>query len=155
VTDLFRNRSAAGCLLDSAGEAELVPPDGRIRPGHGGRDMDSTAIVEQVVRKGWAGADASTLEELVSPGRVTELLSLFHRAFTDVGLNEFGPIFSNADGTMVAFFGEMHLRQVADFLHVSAVGRQADVGFTGIFRVDAGKVAQMWAEMDFAALYVS
>jgi hypothetical protein len=102
--------------------------------------MDSTAIVEQVVRKGWAGADASTLEELVSPGRVTELLSLFHRAFTDVGLNEFGPIFSNADGTMVAFFGEMHLRQVADFLHVSAVGRQADVGFTGIFRVDAGKV---------------
>ena len=117
--------------------------------------MDSTAIVEQVVRKGWAGADASTLEELVSPGRVTELLSLFHRAFTDVGLNEFGPIFSNADGTMVAFFGEMHLRQVADFLHVSAVGRQADVGFTGIFRVDSGKVAQMWAEMDFAALYVS
>jgi len=115
--------------------------------------MDSTAIVEQVVRKGWVGADGSALDELVSSGRVTEILRLFHEAFTDVELTEFGPIFSNADGTMVAFFGEMHLRQVADFLHVSAVGRQADVGFTGIFRVESGQVAQMWVEMDFAALY--
>jgi hypothetical protein len=117
------------------------------------RDMNSTAIVEQVVRKGWVGADGSTLDELVSSGRVTEILRLFHEAFTDVELTEFGPIFSNADGTMVAFYGEMHLRQVADFLHVSAVGRQADVGFTGIFRVESGQVAQMWVEMDFAALY--
>jgi hypothetical protein len=117
------------------------------------RDMNNTAIVEQVVRKGWAGADGSTLDELVSSDRVTEIIHLFHKAFTDVELTEFGPIFSNADGTMVAFFGEMHLRQVADFLHVSAVGRQADVGFTGIFRVESGQVAQMWVEMDFAALY--
>jgi hypothetical protein len=49
----------------------------------------------------------------------------------------------------------MHLRQVAGFLHVTAVGREADVGFTGIFRVEAGRVAQMWTEMDFAALYAS
>jgi hypothetical protein len=117
--------------------------------------MDSTAIVEQVVRKAWAGGDTSALAELVSPGRVTEILELFHRAFTDVELNEFGPVFSNAEGTMVAFFGEMHLRQVAGFLHVTAVGREADVGFTGIFRVEAGRVAQMWTEMDFAALYAS
>ena len=115
--------------------------------------MNSTAIVEQVVRKGWVGADGSTLDELVSSGRVTEILRLFHEAFTDVELTEFGPIFSNADGTMVAFFGAMHLSQVADFLHVSAVGRQAGVGFTGIFRVESGQVAQMWVEMDFAALY--
>jgi hypothetical protein len=115
--------------------------------------MDSTAIVEQVVRNAWAGADGSVLDELVSSGRVREILRLFHTAFTDVELTEFGPVFSNADGTMVAFYGEMRLRQVADFLHVSAVGRQADVGFTGIFRVDADQVAQMWVEMDFAALY--
>ena len=50
--------------------------------------MNSTAIVEQVVRKGWVGADGSTLDELVSPGRVTEILELFHRAFTDVELTE-------------------------------------------------------------------
>ena len=115
--------------------------------------MDSTAIVEQVVRKGLAGADGSVLNELVSSARVTEIFHLFHKAFTDVELTQFGPIFGNADGTMVAFFGEMHLRQVADFLHVSAVGRQADVGFTGIFRVEASQVTQMWVEMDFAALY--
>ena len=115
--------------------------------------MDSTAIVEQVVRKGLAGADGSVLNELVSSARVTEIFHLFHKAFTDVELTQFGPIFGNADGTMVAFFGEMHLRQVADFLHVSAVGRQAVVGFTGIFRVEASQVAQMWVEMDFAALY--
>jgi hypothetical protein len=115
--------------------------------------MNSTAIVEQVIRKGWVGADGSALDELVSSGRVTEILRLFHQAFTDVELSEFGPIFSNADGTMVAFFGEMRLRQVADFLHVSAVGQQADVGFAGIFRVESGQVAQMWVEMDFAALY--
>jgi hypothetical protein len=47
----------------------------------------------------------------------------------------------------------MHIRQVAGFLHVSAVGREADTGFTGIFRVKAGKVAQMRVEVDFAALY--
>jgi hypothetical protein len=137
----------------NAGEAEHGPPDGSIRPGMEERDMNSTAIVERVVRKGWVGADGSTLDELVSSGRVTEILRLFHEAFADVELTEFGPVFSNTDGTMVAFFGEMHLRQVADFLHVSAVGRQADVGFTGIFRVESGQVAQMWVEMDFAALY--
>ena len=115
--------------------------------------MSSAAVVEQVVRKGWAGADGSVLDELVSSGRVAGIFRLFHEAFTDVELTGFGPIFSNADGTMVAFFGEMHLRQVADFLHVSAVGRQAGVGFTGIFRVESGQVAQMWVEMDFAALY--
>jgi hypothetical protein len=117
--------------------------------------MDSAAIVEQVVRKAWAGGDTSALAELVSSGRVTETLELFHRAFTDVELNEFGPVFSNAEGTMVAFYGVMHVRQVAAFLHVTAVGREADVGFTGIFRVEAGRVAQMWVEMDFAALYAS
>jgi len=144
-----------GCMLRAvnAGEAEPGPPDGSIRPGMEERDMNSTAIVEQVVRKGWAGADGSVLDELVSSGRVAGIFRLFHEAFTDVELTGFGPIFSNADGTMVAFFGEMHLRQVADFLHVSAVGRQAGVGFTGIFRVESGQVAQMWVEMDFAALY--
>jgi hypothetical protein len=35
--------------------------------------MNSTAIVEQVVRKGWAGADGSTLDELVSSGRVASV----------------------------------------------------------------------------------
>jgi hypothetical protein len=47
--------------------------------------MNSTAIVEQVVRNGWVGADRSTLDELVSSGRVTEMLCLFHDAFTDGG----------------------------------------------------------------------
>ena len=53
----------------NAGEAEPGPPDGSIGPGMEERDMDSTAIVEQVVRKGWVGADRSTLDELVSSGR--------------------------------------------------------------------------------------
>jgi hypothetical protein len=64
--------------------------------------MNSTAIVEQVVRKGWVGADGSALDELVSSGRVTEILRLFHEAFTDVELTEFGPIFSNADTVISA-----------------------------------------------------
>jgi hypothetical protein len=117
--------------------------------------MDSTAMVERVIREVWAGADQAVLAELVAPGRVTDLLSLFHKAFTEVELTELEPVFGNADGTMVAFFGEMRLRQVADFLHVSAVGRRANVGFAGIFGVESGKVTRMWAEMDFAALYAS
>lgn len=115
--------------------------------------MDSTDVVERFIREAWIGADTTAMGETVSSERVKETFELFNVAFTDVKLNELGPLFSDANDSMVAFFGEMHLRQVADFLHVSAVGRQAEVGFTGIFRVEADKIAQMWVECDFAALY--
>jgi predicted ester cyclase len=115
--------------------------------------MESTTIVERFIREAWAGADADAMTETVSSEKVKEVFVLFNSAFTDVRLNDLGPIFSDADGGMVAFYGEMHIRQVADFLHVSAVGREADTGFTGIFRVEADKIAQMWVEVDFAALY--
>jgi hypothetical protein len=36
---------------------------------------------------------------------------------------------------------------------VSAVGAESDTGFTGILRVEADKITQMWVEVDFAALY--
>src|SRR6202451_700023 len=70
-----------GCMLRAvnAGEAEPGPPDGSIRTGMEESDMDSTAIVEQVIRKGWAGAGGSTLDELVSSDRVTEIIRLFHK----------------------------------------------------------------------------
>jgi hypothetical protein len=115
--------------------------------------MDSTAVVERFIREAWVGADAEALAETVSSDNVKEIFVLFNSVFTDVELNELGPVFSNADGSMVAFYGEMHLRQIADFLHVSAIGGQADVGFTGILGVEAERITQMWVEMDFASLY--
>jgi hypothetical protein len=115
--------------------------------------MDSTAIVERFIREAWVGADPTAMTETVSSAGVREIFELFNSAFTDVELNELGPVFSDAGGTMVAFYGEMHARQVAGFLHVTAVGRQADLGFTGIFRIEAEQIAQMWVEVDFAALY--
>jgi hypothetical protein len=115
--------------------------------------MDSTAVVERFIREAWVGADAEALTETVSSENVKEVFVLFNSAFADVELNELGPVFSNADGSMVAFYGEMHLRQTADFLHVSAIGGQADVGFTGILGVEAERINRMWVEMDFASLY--
>jgi hypothetical protein len=115
--------------------------------------MGSTTIVERFIREAWVAADTDVMAETVSAEGVKDVFVLFNSAFTDVRLNELGPIFSDAGGGMVAFYGEMHIRQVADFLHVSAVGREADTGFTGIFRVEADKITQMWVEVDFAALY--
>jgi hypothetical protein len=117
--------------------------------------LDSTAVVERFIREAWVGADATAMAETVSSAHVRELFELFNSVFTEVKLNELGPVFSDANGSMVAFYGEMHLRQIADFLHVSAIGREADVGFTGIFRIEAEQIAQMWVEMDFAALYAA
>jgi hypothetical protein len=121
----------------------------------GEQAMDSTTVVERFIRKAWADADTDAMTETVSSESVKEVFVLFNSAFTDVRLNELGPIFRDATGEMVAFYGEMHIRQVADFLHVSAVGREADAGFTGIFRVEADQISEMWVEVDFAALYAA
>ena len=114
--------------------------------------MDSVAIVEAFIREGLVGRNRSAVDQTVASPSVVGVTDLLQTAFADLALITLGPIFANADGSMVACFGQMHLRQVARFLHVDAVGREADVEFNGIYEITDGKISRMWVQLDFSAL---
>jgi hypothetical protein len=117
--------------------------------------MDNVAIIEALTRHGWIGGDTSILDTTVGTGEIRKLIDQFRASFTDLSLIDFGPIFASQDGQYVACHGTAHVRQIADFLHIKTAGHSADIGFTTIYRLDRGQVAQLWSEMDFAQLYAT
>jgi len=96
------------------------------------------------------------LAELVNSDEIPDLTLQFNNAFTDRAVNTLGPIFASAEGGHVACYANIHLRQVAPFLHVNAVGSQAnidiDIDIVAIYQVDDDKITHVWIERDMAGL---
>ncbi|GLZ77884.1 hypothetical protein Afil01_26910 [Actinorhabdospora filicis] len=115
-------------------------------------NMDIVGVVERYVREALIGGDRRVLADLVDSDEIPDLTNAFTGAFTDRSINTFGPIFPSADGQYVACYLNVHLRQVAPFLHVNAIGSAADIDIVAIYQVDDGKVTHVWVEWDMAGL---
>jgi predicted ester cyclase len=109
-------------------------------------------VVERYVREALIGGDQQVVAELVDSDEIPDLTAQFNAAFTDRAVNMLGPIFASADGGHVACYANVHLRQVAPFLHVNAVGSEADIDIVAIYQVDDGKITHVWVEWDMAGL---
>ena len=114
--------------------------------------MDIVAVVERYVREALIGGDQQVLAELVNSDEIPALTLQFNNAFTDRAVNTLGPIFASAEGGHVACYANIHLRQMAPFLHVNAVGSQADIDIVAIYQVDDDKITHVWIEWDMAGL---
>ena len=117
--------------------------------------MDNLTTVERLIRDGWVGGNTALIHATVPDGRIRATIEHFRSCFTDLSLIHLDPLIDSADGRHVSCHGSLHLRQVADFLHVKAVGRAADTDFTAIYRLEDGQVVRMWIDMDLAQLYIT
>jgi hypothetical protein len=115
--------------------------------------VDGVGVVERYLREGIVAGNDDAVAETVSSQQIKDITAYFRACFTDLALTELGPIFASAGGEHVSCHGQIHMRQVQDFLHVKAVGRAADVDFTGIYQLADGKINRFWVDFDFAQLY--
>jgi hypothetical protein len=116
--------------------------------------MDPVELVQRYIREATIGRDEAVAADSATDN-VNAMLTLFHDCFTDLRLNTLGPLFASADGAHVACSGEIHLRQIREYLHVNAVGHTADCGFVAIYHIADGKITNFWGEFDFAQLYTT
>jgi steroid delta-isomerase-like uncharacterized protein len=122
------------------------------------------ALVRRIVEGFLNSGDPELAEELFSPGyvdnnpsnpgmgglkNVKRSVADWHRAFPDT-VNEVGDVL--AEGDLVAARWATRGTHRGEFLGLPATGRRVEVTSSGVFRVEAGKVAESWDHFDALGL---